>query len=946
MVNGGICVISLYLTNIPDTSNNPSIPDFEILGRIGGGAYGEVFLARSVTGMYRAVKVVSREDFEYERTFEREFQGIQRYEQVSKDHPGLVDVLHVGRDDEAGFYYYVMELADDETDGSEEVDPSSYRAKTLSSELKDKGQLSVLDTVKLGISLANALGHLHQAGLTHRDVKPSNIIFVKDKPKLADVGLVAATGQKTFVGTEGYVPPEGPGTSAADLYSLAMVLYEAHTRKDRLDFPELPTNLEIPPTVNRDQWRALNTVICRGGSPDARKRFATAKAFAIALREVVDSGDSQKGRSPGRKGRGILVSLVMVLLVAVLGVGGYWVWQDSERFRIANADQLGGEEGSSGRDQDETLPDEEGAIEVVDAGKGNESKGTASDEGSQDAPMISDDAGPDGSEVANQEEGKPPQGGSDGSEVTEGGNTDDREGTQESDETEPKPDREIQPPVVAEVVKGQVKLISVPSGAAVWIDGEEVGITPRPLEFPVGPVELVLRYPGHFDYEFQGEVVEGFQILNLEMIPDRRPQPGAPWQNSLGMQFLPTEQDGFVSEKSVSGEAFIRFMEETGRVIPISAPFGIVQVRDEMAQWEFCDWVTALDRESGYLDSETYYRPTPGAESLSDDSFKLVKDDRFGTLLLNSEPSGAKVIQNGRIIGQTPMTLSEMRQGRYRLKLDYPGHELTEIVDVLSGLDPMLRLEVLRPDASVVFGEPWTNSQGMPLQPVNGVMVAAFETAVRHFQDYIAEMQIPMPSASIQSVWNHPVVGLTRNEAEAFCDWLTLREQSMGLIRPQQRYRLPTDREWSDWAGLPLEPGEDPQSRSQSGTQSFPWGQAWPPPVQSGNFADLAAVNQLRNYVIDEYNDGFAATSPVGSFPPDANGLYDLSGNVWEWVGDSFQKGNPQLGVLRGGGWNTYERERLAMTYRNAVPANVPEDFYGFRYVLEDLIESPRAEAP
>ncbi|MEM6916370.1 MAG: hypothetical protein AAF491_07355 [Verrucomicrobiota bacterium] len=54
--------------------------------------------------MLRAVKVVRREDFEYERTFEREFEGIQRYEQVSQDHPGLVDVLHVGRDDEAGFY--------------------------------------------------------------------------------------------------------------------------------------------------------------------------------------------------------------------------------------------------------------------------------------------------------------------------------------------------------------------------------------------------------------------------------------------------------------------------------------------------------------------------------------------------------------------------------------------------------------------------------------------------------------------------------------------------------------------------------------------------------------------------------------------------------------------------------------------------------------------------
>ncbi|HRQ89155.1 MAG TPA: hypothetical protein PLA50_10170, partial [Bacteroidia bacterium] len=86
--------------------------------------------------MYRAVKVVRREDFEYERTFEREFEGIQHYEKVSQDHPGLVDVLHVGRNDEAGYYYYVMELADDQTGGGGEPGAGTYKARTLSSDLR------------------------------------------------------------------------------------------------------------------------------------------------------------------------------------------------------------------------------------------------------------------------------------------------------------------------------------------------------------------------------------------------------------------------------------------------------------------------------------------------------------------------------------------------------------------------------------------------------------------------------------------------------------------------------------------------------------------------------------------------------------------------------------------------------------------------------------------
>ena len=78
----------------------PRIPDHEVLRCIGKGSYGEVWLARAVTGTLRAVKVVRREDFELDRTFEREFEGIMKFEPVSRDHPGLVHVLHVGRNDE------------------------------------------------------------------------------------------------------------------------------------------------------------------------------------------------------------------------------------------------------------------------------------------------------------------------------------------------------------------------------------------------------------------------------------------------------------------------------------------------------------------------------------------------------------------------------------------------------------------------------------------------------------------------------------------------------------------------------------------------------------------------------------------------------------------------------------------------------------------------------
>ena len=203
------------------------IPDYEMLRLIGRGAYGEVWLARSTTGLYRAVKVVRRSAFDHDRPFEREFNGIQKFEPISHSE-SQVHILHVGRNAAGGYFYYVMELADDasgcgrlnpEIPSHEDTkpapqqqtrptsatpSPAAYIPKTLKHELHTRGRLPFEECVRIGLALTNALAHLHKSGLVHRDVKPSNIIFVNGIPKLADIGLVTSVdATRSFVGTEG-----------------------------------------------------------------------------------------------------------------------------------------------------------------------------------------------------------------------------------------------------------------------------------------------------------------------------------------------------------------------------------------------------------------------------------------------------------------------------------------------------------------------------------------------------------------------------------------------------------------------------------------------------------------------------------------------------------------------------------------------------------------------
>jgi formylglycine-generating enzyme required for sulfatase activity len=850
---------------------DPVIPDHEVLRRIGGGAYGEVWLARAVTGALRAVKVVWREDFDDERGFEREFEGIQKFEPVSRDHPGLMNILHVGRSDgEATFYYCVMELGDDVL-GEGEINPIEYEPRTLRTDIKTAAgkPLPVDMCIDVGLNLAEALEHLHAQGLAHRDVKPSNVIFVDGKAKLADIGLVAPRGQMTFVGTEGFVPPEGPGSARADIYSLGKVLYECATGKDRLDFPELPDDL--PHGAERKRWLALNEVICAVCEPRASKRWIqTAGELAEALRAL------KRGRRPRRHVR--IGAWATVALLAAFAVAVGWKVSGAGEWK----EWVNGFMGAS--------------------------------------PPAPEDRGP---------------------------------------------------------VFGLVKIVSYPEGADVFDEnGRKIGTTPTvPFEVEVGKkVRMTVRKNGYRPFVVNERVdrsaVAEPRALGQIMQVFAPPVDDQVWTDQLGMRYQPVGAS-HVSSGLVPMKAWMRFAAESGWKGPSakarhteSGEAVEVALVDPKGAAAYCAWLAENGVRDGYLTDEFQARPEmvgdfdvskAGKRAIKAKlrPFHVVVDPvRFARLEVASVPSGADVyiddVLEGTVDGS--LRIDRLRPGGMKVRVVLEGYR-PKILEVNLAPGETKRLDVrLARNQSVVFNQPWKNSLGMSFVPVGPeLMAGAWETRVRDYETFVKENDYSAPlKPDFEQGPDHPVVFVSRDDAEAFCRWLTERERASEWIAETHVYRLPTDLEWSGLVELDEDAEASPAERSARAAPVFPWGFLWPPGSLTGlvgNLADESALSMpgfSKDRTISGYNDGVAATAPVGSFPANSLGIHDLSGNVHEWVSDDYGH-RSKLGVLRGGGWNTYQEENLYSGARNAAPSTFHDNIYGFRVMLARV---PREEEP
>ncbi len=343
-------------------------------------------------------------------------------------------------------------------------------------------------------------------------------------------------------------------------------------------------------------------------------------------------------------------------------------------------------------------------------------------------------------------------------------------------------------------------------------------------------------------------------------------------------------------------------------------------------------------------------------------SFKLNRLVVTGTLTVRSDPSGAEWFLDGKLQGITPDKKEGTKQGHYLIVVKKDGYDdWSETVSMKPKEEKVVQAElsVVGPRPGELWSEPVTGmtfvwvpdgcfKMGSPSDetgrdsdegPVNEVCVDGFwmgrtEVTNAQYRRFKPDHDSKAYHGQSLSGDNQPVVHVSWMDAGTFAQWVTQRNGG-----PYQ-FRLPTEAEW-EYA-----------CRAGSTSARF-WGEN---PDDACLYANVHDRNSKRVnsfvWLTHDCDDGYAVTSPAGSFRPNAFGLHDMLGNVWEWCQDTYGENsyrkhrahNPKdttdgpFRVNRGGSWSDVPRS-VRCAVRERLDSQFGNFYLGFR-----LVRTPRED--
>ncbi len=470
-----------------------------------------------------------------------------------------------------------------------------------------------------------------------------------------------------------------------------------------------------------------------------------------------------------------------------------------------------------------------------------------------------------------------------------------------------------------------VTVTSVPEGAEIFVDDAPTGqTTPAVVEVLAGEREIRLKAPGHKSHR-QRILVAAEEVRELPTVTLTRAD------SLLTVRSSPPGA-GIILDGKFQGETPLELAVRSGVAYRLQA------------------------FRSGYAPAERTVELAPGAE----EALSLVLEQLTGTVVVRAEPEEAELFVNGRARGRANQTLelpTEPQRVEIRLA-GYAGYStevnpregLTQELKVRLLTEEEARLAALKPVATTSLGQ-----ELVLLRPASFTMGASRREPGRRANETLREVAMSRlfylgrnevtnaefakfvsghDSGTFQDHKlgepDQPVANVSWQQAVEYCNWLSdldglprfynvEGDRVVGINPGATGYRLPTEAEWA-WAARQTDvPPEELR---------FPWGGSLPPPDRHGNYADRSA-SHLVGRTIFGYNDNHIVAAPVRTFRASKLGVFDLSGNVAEWVHDFYEipsdapvtdplgPAEGEYHVIRGSSWMHGTITELRVSFRD-----------------------------